>query len=83
MQRKIQFSNKYFKIPGESELGTDNTRKHTRFTYGCPRSLNQSETENVVLHYSGLCYIWVKQRGKERETELFESTRKYRWTLTS
>lgn len=71
----IQFSNKYFKIPRQSELGTDKQENsHDFHMLWMSRKLYQMETENIVLHYSTLCYICIKQWQKKRETELFETT---------
>lgn len=71
----IQFFNKYFRIPRQSELGTNKQENsHDLHRLWMSRNLYQRETENIVFHYSTLCYICIKQREKKRETELFETT---------
>lgn len=58
----IQFSNKYFRILRQSELGTDKQENlHDLHMLWMSRKLYQKETEDIVLHYNTLCYICIKQ----------------------
>lgn len=55
----IQFSNKNFEILRQSELGTD--KQENSHDLRMSRKLHQRETEIIVLHYSTLSSICIKQ----------------------